>query len=452
MKVTAIILAAGQGTRMRSALPKVLHPLGGRPLIAYSLDLAASVGCEMPVVVVGHGADQVRQTAGATARFAVQEQQLGTANAVQAAEAVTAGEADLVVVISADMPLLRAETLQELVRTQAANAGPLTMLTVVSENPRGFGRVVRAANGTVAAIVEEAQATPEQLAIRELNVGAYCFQDAWLWSALRQVKMSPKGEYYLTDLVEIAVTQNLAVQALAAEDGCETVGINTRVHLAEAEAILRQRINIHWMEAGVTLIDPASTYIDAAVQIGQDTVIWPNTYLHGETVIGENCVIGPNTIMFDTRTGNRCKVLASVLEKAVLEDGVDMGPFARLRKGAHLANGVHMGNFGEVKDSYLGPGTKMGHFSYIGNAQIGENVNIGAGTITCNYDGKQKHATEIEDNVFIGSDTMLVAPVKIGAGARTGAGAVVTKDVPAGSTVVGVPAHPLQHSKDKDGN
>jgi bifunctional UDP-N-acetylglucosamine pyrophosphorylase/glucosamine-1-phosphate N-acetyltransferase len=206
------------------------------------------------------------------------------------------------------------------------------------------------------------------------------------------------------------------------------------------------------MEAGVTMIDPASTYIDAAVRIGRDTVIWPNTYLHGETVIGESCVIGPNSIIHDTRIGNRCKVLASVLEKAELEDGVDMGPFARLRKGAHLAEGVHMGNFGEVKDSYLGPGTKMGHFSYIGNAQIGAEVNIGAGTITCNFDGKNKFSTEIGDHVFIGSDTMLVAPVKIGEGARTGAGAVVTKDVPAGSTVVGVPAHPLQKSKEKDGN
>jgi bifunctional UDP-N-acetylglucosamine pyrophosphorylase/glucosamine-1-phosphate N-acetyltransferase len=452
MKATAVILAAGQGTRMRSELPKVLHPLGGKPLLQYSLDLAASIDAEKPVVVVGHGADRVQQAAGEQARFAVQEQQLGTANAVQAAQAAATGEADLVVVISADMPLLRAETLQEMVARQAANPGPLTMLTVISDNPRGFGRVVRAADGSVAAIVEEAQATPEQLAIRELNVGAYCFRDSWLWQALQRVKMSPKGEYYLTDLVEIAVAEGQTVQALVAEDLNETIGINTRVHLAEAEAVLRSRINTGWMEAGVTMIDPASTYIDAAVRIGRDTVIWPNTYLHGETVIGESCVIGPNSIIHDTRIGNRCKVLASVLEKAELEDGVDMGPFARLRKGAHLAEGVHMGNFGEVKDSYLGPGTKMGHFSYIGNAQIGAEVNIGAGTITCNFDGKNKFSTEIGDHVFIGSDTMLVAPVKIGEGARTGAGAVVTKDVPAGSTVVGVPAHPLQKSKEKDGN
>ena len=304
----------------------------------------------------------------------------------------------------------------------------------------------------MAAIVEEAQATPAQLAIHELNVGAYCFRDDWLWPALNRVKISPKGEYYLTDLVEIAVAEGQVVQALVAEDLEETIGINTRVHLSEAEAILRKRINTAWMEAGVMMIDPASTYIDTSVQIGRDTVIWPNTYLHGSTVIGEDCKIGPNSIIVDTKVGNRCKILASVLEKAELEDGVDMGPFARLRKGAHLAEGVHMGNFGEVKDSYVGPGSKMGHFSYIGNATIGKDVNIGAGTITCNYDGKHKHPTEIGDNVFIGSDTMLVAPVKIGAGARTGAGAVVTKDIDADTTVVGVPARPLHQSKEKDGS
>lgn len=452
MKATAVILAAGQGTRMRSALPKVLHPLGGKPLLQYSLDLAAQIGSSSPVVVVGHGADQVRETVGKIVRFAVQEKQLGTANAVQAAEKVVAGEAGLVVVISADMPLLRSETLQELVNRQMKNDGPISMLTVISDNPRGFGRIVRTADGSVAAIVEEAQATPAQLAIHELNVGAYCFRDDWLWPALNRVKISPKGEYYLTDLVEIAVAEGQVVQALVAEDLEETIGINTRVHLSEAEAILRKRINTAWMEAGVMMIDPASTYIDASVQIGRDTVVWPNTYLHGSTVIGEDCKIGPNSIIVDTKVGNRCKILASVLEKAELEDGVDMGPFARLRKGAHLAEGVHMGNFGEVKDSYVGPGSKMGHFSYIGNATIGKDVNIGAGTITCNYDGKHKHPTEIGDNVFIGSDTMLVAPVKIGAGARTGAGAVVTKDIDADTTVVGVPARPLHQSKEKDGS
>jgi len=451
MTITAVILAAGQGTRMCSKLPKMLHPLMGRPLIQYALDAAGAATDQTPVVVVGHGAEQVREAVGEAARFALQEQQLGTANAVQAAEGLLSGKTDLVLVIFADMPLFRPETLRDLVTAQQENTGPITMLTVIAENPRGFGRIIRGAGGEVEAIVEEAQATPEQLEIHELNASVYCFDGEWLWKALRQVPVSPKGEYYLTDVVEIAVKEGYKIQAFTMEDPAEALGINNRVHLAEAEAILRQRINRAWMEAGVTIIDPATTYIQSGVQIGQDTEIWPNTSLRGATRIGEDCVIGPNSILEDMQVGNHCKVLASVLEKSVLEDHVDIGPFGHLRKGAHLAEGVHMGNFGEVKDSHLGPGTKMGHFSYIGNAQIGSNVNIGAGTITCNYDGEHKNLTEIGDNVFIGSDTMLVAPVKLGEGARTGAGAVITHDVNPGEVVIGVPARPLTKKKDDDG-
>ena len=450
MSITAVILAAGQGTRMRSKLPKMLHPLMGQPLIQYALDAANAATDQTPVVVVGHGADQVREAVGDAARFAIQDQQLGTANAVQAAEALLSGKTDLVLVIFADMPLFRAETLQNLVTAQQNNDGPITMLTVVAEDPRGFGRIIRSAQGDVEAIVEEAQANSEQLKIHELNASVYCFDGEWLWKALRQVPVSPKGEYYLTDVVEIAVNEGFKIQAFTMEDPAEALGINNRVHLSEAEAILRQRINRAWMEAGVTIIDPATTYIQPGVQIGQDTEIWPNTYLRGATQIGENCVIGPNSILEDMQVGSHCKVLASVLEKSVLEDHVDIGPFGHLRKGAHLAEGVHMGNFGEVKDSYLGPGTKMGHFSYIGNAQIGSDVNIGAGTITCNYDGEHKNITEIGDNVFIGSDTMLVAPVKLGEGSRTGAGAVITHDVNPGDVMIGVPARPHK-KKENDG-
>lgn len=452
MKVSVVILAAGQGVRMRSALPKVLHPLAGRPMISYALQAAAQVSSEAPVVVVGHGADQVRQVVGEAARFVVQEQQLGTAHAVLAAEPLLAGQTDLVLVTSADMPLLTAETLQELTAVQQQNSGPMTMLTVISPSPRGFGRVIRQPeSGSVVAIVEEAQCTPEQLAIHELNVGAYCFRSDWLWPALHQVKLSPKGEYYLTDLAAMAATQGQAVKAIALQEPTEAIGINNRVHLAEAEAVLRQRINLRWMLAGVTLIDPQATYIESEVEIDPDTVIYPNTYLRGKTRIGANCRIGPNTIIEDTTIGNHCTVLASVLEKAVLEDHVDIGPFGRLRKGAHLAQGVHMGNFGEVKDSYLGPGTKMGHFSYIGNATIGADVNIGAGTVTCNFDGKNKNPTVIGDGAFIGSDTMLVAPVTIGAGAKTGAGAVVTHDVAPNEVVVGVPARPITKREKEQG-
>jgi bifunctional UDP-N-acetylglucosamine pyrophosphorylase/glucosamine-1-phosphate N-acetyltransferase len=445
MKVTAVLLAAGQGTRMKSDLPKVLHPLCGKPMLWHVLEALKSVTTEKPVVIVGHGAQEVTDYVGDLADCILQEPQLGTAHAAMQAETLLKGKTDYVIVTYADMPLLRGETFQQLLETQQSNPGPLSMLTVIANDPRGFGRIVRKADGTVEAIVEEYVATLEQREIRELNVGAYCFNAEWLWNALHRIeKNQKKGEYYLTDIVEIAVKANLPVQAVVHNDFIETIGINTRVHLSEAEAALRMRINREHMLNGVSLMDPASTYVDVGVQIGKDTTILPNTYIHGKTIIGEGNAIGPNTILRDARIGNRCKVLSSVLEGAVLEDDVDMGPFARLRKGAHLKSHVHMGNFGEVKDSTLHEGVKMGHFSYIGNANIGANTNIGAGTVTCNYDGVGKHPTEIGEDAFIGSDTMLVAPLKLGDGARTGAGAVVTKNVPDDTLVVGMPARAIR--------
>jgi bifunctional UDP-N-acetylglucosamine pyrophosphorylase/glucosamine-1-phosphate N-acetyltransferase len=445
MRVTAVLLAAGQGTRMKSNLPKVLHPIAGKPMIWHALKAISQSTTEKPVVVVGHGAGEVTKYLGDSAQVVLQEPQLGTGHAVMQAEALLKDKTDLIVVCYSDMPLLRGETLQQLVETQKNNKGPISMLTVVADDPHGFGRIIRDADGAVEAIVEEYVATAEQLQVKELNVGGYCFDANWLWEALHRIpKNHKKGEYYLTDTIELASKDGLSVQATVMDEVEETIGINTRIHLAEVETTMRRRINHQHMLNGVTLIDPASTYIEIGVSIGTDTVIMPNTYLHGKTEIGEDNVIGPNSIIRDSKIGSHCKVLASVLEGAVLEDHVDMGPFARLRKGAHLGSHVHMGNFGEVKDSHLADGVKMGHFSYIGNAQIGANTNIGAGTITCNYDGEKKHATEIGEDVFIGSDTMLVAPLKIGARARTGAGAVVTKNVAEDTLVVGVPARAIK--------
>ncbi|GMV33893.1 MAG: UDP-N-acetylglucosamine diphosphorylase/glucosamine-1-phosphate N-acetyltransferase [Chloroflexi bacterium] len=445
MKISAILLAAGQGTRMKSSLPKVLHPVAGKPMIWHALRAVATSTTEKPVVVIGHGADEVKGYLGESAQTVRQEPQLGTGHAVMAAENLLRGRSDLVVVCYADMPLLRGETLQKLVETQKQNKGPMSLLTVVADDPRGFGRIVRGRDGTVSAIVEEYVATPEQLQIKELNVGGYCFDAKWLWEALKRIPKNPKkGEYYLTDTVELAVKDGLSVHATAMDDLEEIIGVNTRAHLAEVEAAMRRRINEAHMLNGVTMIDPASSYIEADVKIGRDTTIMPNTYLQGKTELGEGNVVGPNTVVRDTKIGNGCKILASVLEGATLENDVDMGPFARLRKGAHLGNHVHMGNFGEVKDSHLAEGVKMGHFSYIGNAKIGANTNIGAGTITCNYDGEKKHNTEIGADVFIGSDTMLVAPLKLGDGSRTGAGAVVTKDVQEDTLVVGMPARAIR--------
>ena len=446
MRVTAILLAAGQGTRMKSSLPKVLHPVAGRPMIWHALEAIKHSTTEKPVVVVGHGAEGVTNYLADSAQTVLQEPQLGTGHAVMQAESLLKNKTDLVVVCYSDMPLLRGETLQALVETQKNNKkGPLSMLTVHADDPRGFGRIIRNADGTVSAIVEEYVATAEQLQVKELNVGGYCFDANWLWGALHRIpKNHKKGEYYLTDVVELASREGLAVQATVMDDLEETIGVNTRVHLSECDVAMRRRINQQHMLNGVTMMDPASTYVEVGVKIGMDTVIMPNTYIHGTTEIGEGNLIGPNTIIRDSKIGNRCKVLASVMEGAVLENDVDMGPFARLRKGAHLGSHVHMGNFGEVKDSRLADGVKMGHFSYIGNAQIGANTNIGAGTITCNYDGERKHATEIGEDVFIGSDTMLVAPLKIGNGARTGAGAVVTKNVNEDTLVVGMPARAIK--------
>ncbi len=447
MKVASIVLAAGKGTRMKSRKPKVLHPVCGKPMIQYAIQAAQLSGAEKTVLVIGHGAESVKNFLGEQVLYAIQEEQLGTGHAVQCAFSALPEGDELILVTYGDMPLLTEETLQVLVQTQKNNSGPMTMVTMISDDPKGFGRIIRGQDSSVVAIVEEVQCTSEQLLIRELNVGAYCFDATWLKNAVQRLPLSPKGEYYLTDVVGIAVQDGLRVDAITVDDNNEALGINTRVHLAEAEALMRKRILEKWMLAGVTVIDPASTYVEDSVSIGMDTILQPNTFLRGKSVIGENCVIGPNTIISDCQVGNNCVILAVVMEKAVVEDGVDMGPFARLRKGAHLGPGVHMGNFGEVKDSYLGAGTKMGHFSYIGNATIGKDVNIGAGTITCNYDGEKKHPTIIGDRVFIGSDTMLVETLKIEEDAKTGAGAVVTHDVPAGEIVVGVPAKPLRKIK-----
>jgi bifunctional UDP-N-acetylglucosamine pyrophosphorylase / glucosamine-1-phosphate N-acetyltransferase len=445
--LSGVVLAAGQGTRMRSALSKILHPLGGQPLVAYSVATLAVATNAAPVLVIGPEADGVRSVLGDRARYAVQPRPLGTADAVRAAAPVLQGGASSVLVTYADMPLLRVETLRALAETQAANAGPMTLLSLHSPARRDFGRVVRDAAGRILAVVEAALATPQQLALTEVNVGAYCFNAYWLWDALPRLPLSPKGEYYLTDLVAQAVAAGGSVAAVTIDDEDEVIGINNRAQLAEAETALRRRINAHWLLAGVTLADPATTYIEPSVELQADTTLLPNTHLHGRTVIGSGCVLGPNTIVRDTVIGDGCHVEASVLEGAVLAEGVHVGPFAHLRAGARLERGVHMGNFGEVKNSTLGPGVKMGHFSYIGDATLGPEVNVGAGTITCNFDGIKKNHTDIGEGAFIGSDTLLVAPVTVGAGARTGAGAVVTKSVPPDTLAVGVPARAIRKLK-----
>jgi bifunctional UDP-N-acetylglucosamine pyrophosphorylase/glucosamine-1-phosphate N-acetyltransferase len=441
MTIASIILAAGQGTRTRSKLPKVLHPVAGKPMVWHAIRAVSQLADLPPVIVVGFGAEAVKQSLKAErVDFALQAEQLGTGHAVASARPNLEGKANLVLVTYADMPLLRGESLKDLMALHQQSSSPVTMTSYFGEEARGFGRVVRDSHGHVAQIVEQADATPEQLAIREYNVSAYCFDADWLWGALENIPISAKGEYYLTDLIGLAVAEGHQVNSMVLEDPLEAIGLNNRVHLAAADKVMRQRINEKWMLAGVTIINPDATYIEAGVTIGQDTVIQPNTHLRGTTMIGEDCEIGPDTTVIDSVVGDRAHLIASMIEQAEISNDVTMGPFCHLRKGAILKEGVHLGNFAEVKDSSLGAGTKMGHFSYIGNAVIGKNVNIGAGTITCNYDGEKKNPTEIGDDVFLGSDTMLVAPVKIGDRSITGAGAVVTRDVPQDTLVMGVPA------------
>lgn len=452
MSLTAIILAAGHGKRMHSAVPKTLHPLLGQPLVFYAIQAAEALADTPPIVVVGHGAQAVQEAIharfGGELGFALQTEQLGTGHAVQAAQSLAEGRGDQVLITFGDMPLLRRESLEELLKLHQSSGAVLTMTSVVGDVPRGAGRVLRGGDSTVRAIVEEAVATPMQLAINEYNVSAYCIEAAWLWPALGRIQPSPKGEYYLTDLVEIAVKEGRKVQSYVLADADEGQGINTRVDLADAEAALRKRINHQWMLDGVTLLDPATITIEPGVILETDVTLYPGTHLRGKTRVGKGSSIGPDTTLFDTVVGQDCTVSYSVAEGATLGNHVSMGPFCHLRKGAVLQDHVHLDNFGEVKDSVLGEGVKMGHFSYIGNAKVGKNVNISAGVITCNYDGKLKHPTEIGDDAFVGSDTMLVAPVKIGDRARTGAGSVVTHDVPDDVLVIGVPAR-LRERKDQ---
>lgn len=448
MTIASVILAAGLGKRMRSNLPKTLHPLLGKPIVFHALDAVLPYVDLAPVLVTGFGGEQVREELarayGSAVTFALQAEQLGTGHAVRSAEDQLRGKADMLLVTFGDMPMLRPETIERLIQIHRETGSTLTMTSVIGDLPRGFGRVVRSSDGSVQAIVEEAVATPEQLKIREYNISAYCFDAEWMWQNLEKLKPSPKGEFYITDLVAQAKAQACRVEAVVLEDPAEGLGINNRVDLADCERALRKRINQQWMLAGVSFLDPDTTTVEMDVTIGQDTVLYPNTHLRGRTSIGENCVIGPDTTLLHTSVGDNSVIQYSTAEKATVGSHVTMGPFCHLRSGAVLMDHVHLGNFGEVKDSTLGEHTKMGHFSYIGNALIGKDVNIGAGTITCNFDGKAKHLTEIGDETFIGSDTMLVAPLKIGKRAKTAAGAVVTHDVPDETLVVGVPARPRE--------
>jgi len=440
----AIVLAAGQGTRMRSRIPKVLHPLAGRTLIDHVLDALSVAGIERPVVVTGHGADAVEDAIGSRAATVRQEQQRGTADAVRIGMGGLAGDADVVLVTMGDAPLQPAELYTALMAEQRRLGAPVVVVTARVEDATGYGRLVRGQDGAPAAIVEERDADEAIRAIREINVGTYAFDATWLRGALDRVSPSSSGEYYLTDLVAIAIGDGRPVGVVSAVYADDAIGINDRVALAAAEERMRRRIAEAHMRNGVTIVDPSTTRIDATVEIGQDARIEPWTILEGATVIAQDAVIGPNAHVRDSRIGPRTRVWASVLEESTVAEDVQVGPYAHLRPGSEVGPRCRIGNFAEIKKSRLGAGTQQHHFSYIGDADVGDNVNIGAGSVTANFDGTAKHRTIVRDRVKLGVDTMMVAPVTIGEGATTGAGSVVTRDVAPGKTVVGIPARPIE--------
>ncbi len=446
-----VVLAGGLGTRMQSRTPKPLHPVCGQPLIRHVISAARKALSVDPVLVIGPEAEGLRNVLEDAADFVVQDRPLGTGHALLCARHLLEGKADQILVLYADTPLLRSETLLALMTRHTESGADVTFLTAAGSLQDGLARVVRDPAGMAAAIVEAADATEQERRLPETNAGVYCFRGEDLWPRLARLTPAPSGELYLTSLISLTRHDGGRVETVQAGDNTEALGVNTRLELAMAEALLRERIRRSWMLAGVTIQDPATTYIDSAVELGRDTVLLPNTHLRGRTRIGEGCRLGPNAIIADSLLGEGCTVVAAVLEGATLEAGVDVGPFSHLRPGSYAERGVHLGNFVEVKESRLGARSQVGHFSYIGDSTLGAGVNIGAGTVTCNYDGESKLRTTIGDGAFIGSATMLVAPVTVGRGAATGAGSVVTADVAPGDLVVGVPARPQNHKKASKG-
>ena len=437
INITAIILAAGQGTQMKSSRPKVLHEILGRPMIAYLLDTLKERGITDIVVVVGHQAEAVKEALkDYGVRFVIQEPQLGTGHAVQVAMPAVNLKAATVMVLCGDAPLISGDSVAALQQLHAGTGAAVTVQTIELPDGAHYGRVVRDASGQVAAVVQAKDSIerPDLLAIREINTGAYCFDASFLREALTKIPKSPvTGEIYLTDLIHIAREQGRGVEALIDPDWEALLGINSRAELAGATQTVKRRINARHMDQGVTLMDPEATYIESFVTIGKDTVIYPNVYLQGRTVIGENCLIEASVKIADSVLENDVHIkMGCVITQSRIGAGADVGPWAHLRPLSDLRAGVHVGNFVEVKKSVLHEGVKAGHLTYLGDADIGAGTNVGAGTITCNYDGEKKHATVIGEGAFIGSNTALVAPVTVGAGAYVGAGSTITEDVPPG--------------------
>lgn len=437
-KVAALVLAAGKGTRMKSRLPKVLHKVGGKAMVERVLDTVNAVGVDRSVVIVGFGGEEVRAYLGDRCEYVTQAEQKGTGHAVREGKPVLGDFDGTIVLMCGDTPLVTEDTIKALLKEHAATGAAATVLTAHMENPTGYGRIIRNEEGKVLRIVEQKDGTPDELAVQEINTGMYAFDSQKLWPCLAQLSDdNAQGELYITDVVGILVNAGERVSAYMTMDEDESLGVNSRVQLAEAERILRNRKLRELMDAGVTIIDPATTYVAPEVVVGSDTILHPGTILEGNTVIGKECEIGPHTRFTNVTVGDNNVIHFTYAHDCEIKNGTDIGPYVHLRPNTVIGDKVHIGNFVEVKNSIVGEGTKFPHLSYIGDSDVGGGVNIGCGTITVNYDGKIKHRTRIDDGAFVGCNTNLVAPVHVGAYSYIGAGSTITKDVPDKALAVG---------------
>ncbi|MDF4200582.1 bifunctional UDP-N-acetylglucosamine diphosphorylase/glucosamine-1-phosphate N-acetyltransferase GlmU [Bacillus subtilis] len=427
----AVVLAAGQGTRMKSKLYKVLHPVCGKPMVEHVVDEALKLSLSKLVTIVGHGAEEVKKQLGDKSEYALQAEQLGTAHAVKQAQPFLADDKGVTIVICGDTPLLTAETMEQMLKEHTQREAKATILTAVAEDPTGYGRIIRSENGAVQKIVEHKDASEEERLVTEINTGTYCFDNEALFRAIDQVSNdNAQGEYYLPDVIEILKNEGETVAAYQTGNFQETLGVNDRVALSQAEQFMKERINKRHMQNGVTLIDPMNTYISPDAVIGSDTVIYPGTVIKGEVQIGEDTIIGPHTEIMNSAIGSRTVIKQSVVNHSKVGNDVNIGPFAHIRPDSVIGNEVKIGNFVEIKKAQFGDRSKASHLSYVGDAEVGTDVNLGCGSITVNYDGKNKYLTKIEDGAFIGCNSNLVAPVTVGEGAYVAAGSTVTEDVP----------------------
>ena len=438
MENTAVvIMAGGKGKRMKSNLPKVLHKIAGKPILNYIIETINKLKLKKRIIITGYQGDKIRELIGSNIEYAEQSEQLGTAHAVLQSKKLLEFYNGNILILSGDVPFLTVNTLKRFLKYHRENNYTCSLLSAILENPQGYGRIIRNKNGEIREIVEQAELNEKENEINEVNAGIYCFERNLLFRILEKITPNNRqNEYYLTDAIKILLDEGVKIGNVLLEDYSEMLGINSRADLAKASRKVNQKILHQLMFEGVTIVDPASTFIEDGVQINQDTTIYPFTIIEKKSKIGQNCIIGPYSHIINAKIGNRVKIWSSVIEESEIEDDVKIGPYSHLRPGTMVRKKAKIGNFVEVKKSIIGEGSKASHLTYLGDAKLGKNVNIGAGTITCNYDGEKKNTTIIEDGAFVGSNNALVAPVKLGKASYTGAGSTITRNIPENSLAI----------------